>query len=148
MVEERAQALHSSTKKFEPHYRLVRVGAATKIEKASRQQRTRFLPVVHLFEETRMRWADSNLLHRKTTQEQSEGIQRYVEDEGCIKRQEEMSTSARLVVWSGGHYWSLLSTCVDCCRCGAKGLTNGISVLAPVSFDFYRQRLAKLYLAD
>jgi len=26
-------------KKFEPHYRLVRYGAATKIEKASRQQR-------------------------------------------------------------------------------------------------------------
>ena len=26
-------------KKFEPHYRLVRVGQATKIEKASRQQR-------------------------------------------------------------------------------------------------------------
>ena len=27
-------------KKFEPHYRLVRIGVATKIEKASRQQRT------------------------------------------------------------------------------------------------------------
>ena len=27
-------------KKFEPHYRLVRYGAASKIEKASRQQRT------------------------------------------------------------------------------------------------------------
>jgi hypothetical protein len=27
-------------KKFEPHYRLVRYGMATKIEKASRQQRT------------------------------------------------------------------------------------------------------------
>src|SRR5271156_1570761 len=27
-------------KKFEPHYRLVRVGVATKIEKPSRQQRT------------------------------------------------------------------------------------------------------------
>jgi hypothetical protein len=32
-------------KKFEPHYRLVRVGLATKIEKASRQQRT-FTPAV------------------------------------------------------------------------------------------------------
>ncbi len=32
-------------KKFEPHYRLVRVGLATKIEKASRQQRT-FLPTM------------------------------------------------------------------------------------------------------
>jgi hypothetical protein len=32
-------------KKFEPHYRLVRVGAAQKIEKASRQQRT-FCPTI------------------------------------------------------------------------------------------------------
>jgi hypothetical protein len=32
-------------KKFEPHYRLVRVGLATKIEKASRQQRT-FTPAM------------------------------------------------------------------------------------------------------
>lgn len=31
---------HEALKKFEPHYRLVRIGAATKIEKASRQQRT------------------------------------------------------------------------------------------------------------
>lgn len=44
---------HEALKKFEPYYRLVRMGAATKIEKASRQQRTfkptfpflsRFLP--------------------------------------------------------------------------------------------------------
>ncbi|KEQ66798.1 37S ribosomal protein S24, partial [Aureobasidium melanogenum CBS 110374] len=31
---------NEAMKKFEPHYRLVRVGMATKIEKASRQQRT------------------------------------------------------------------------------------------------------------
>src|SRR5690606_35433009 len=31
---------HEALKKFEPHYRLVRYGDATKIEKASRQQRT------------------------------------------------------------------------------------------------------------
>ncbi|MCJ1425885.1 ribosomal protein S24A [Sticta canariensis] len=30
---------HEVLKKFEPHYRLVRYGIATKIEKASRQQR-------------------------------------------------------------------------------------------------------------
>uniref|UniRef100_A0A093VJJ2 40S ribosomal protein S24 n=1 Tax=Talaromyces marneffei PM1 TaxID=1077442 RepID=A0A093VJJ2_TALMA len=30
---------HEALKKFEPHYRLVRIGAAAKIEKASRQQR-------------------------------------------------------------------------------------------------------------
>jgi hypothetical protein len=33
---------HEALKKFEPHYRLVRIGAAAKIEKASRQQRTSF----------------------------------------------------------------------------------------------------------
>lgn len=37
-------------KKFEPHFRLVRVGLATKIEKASRQQRT-FPPAVHVVHE-------------------------------------------------------------------------------------------------
>ena len=31
---------HEALKKFEPHYRLVRYGVATKVEKASRQQRT------------------------------------------------------------------------------------------------------------
>lgn len=31
-------------KKFEPNYRLVRVGAAEKVEKASRQQRTSLFP--------------------------------------------------------------------------------------------------------
>lgn len=38
-------------KKFEPHYRLVRVGLATKIEKASRQQRT-FSPELQAFDES------------------------------------------------------------------------------------------------
>ena len=35
---------HEALKKFEPHYRLVRIGAAAKIEKASRQQRTFLFP--------------------------------------------------------------------------------------------------------
>ena len=39
LVYDSAEAL----KKFEPHHRLVRIGAATKIEKASRQQRM-FIP--------------------------------------------------------------------------------------------------------
>jgi small subunit ribosomal protein S24e len=33
---------HEALKKFEPYYRLVRIGAAKKIEKASRQQRMCF----------------------------------------------------------------------------------------------------------
>jgi small subunit ribosomal protein S24e len=39
---------HEALKKFEPHYRLVRIGAANKIEKASRQQR--MLPTFSLDE--------------------------------------------------------------------------------------------------
>jgi small subunit ribosomal protein S24e len=31
---------HEALKKFEPQYRLIRIGAAAKVEKASRQQRT------------------------------------------------------------------------------------------------------------
>jgi hypothetical protein len=34
-------------KKFEPHYRLVRIGAADKIEKASRQQRASTIPLFY-----------------------------------------------------------------------------------------------------
>jgi ribosomal protein S24E len=36
-------------KKFEPNYRLVRVGLATKVERASRQQRE-WLPFLHLLD--------------------------------------------------------------------------------------------------
>jgi ribosomal protein S24E len=44
-------------KKFEPHYRLVRVGLATKIEKASRQQRTCPSAIPPVRESTRdFRW--------------------------------------------------------------------------------------------
>jgi ribosomal protein S24E len=41
-------------KKFEPHYRLVRVGVATKIEKASRQQRTFTVTIIITVEDRRM----------------------------------------------------------------------------------------------
>ena len=41
---------HEVMKKFEPRYRLVRYGAATKVEKASRQQRMwPFFPFVSLW---------------------------------------------------------------------------------------------------
>lgn len=40
---------HEIMKKFEPHYRLVRYGAATKVEKASRQQRMYHLTEWHDF---------------------------------------------------------------------------------------------------
>lgn len=60
-------------KKFEPHYRLVRIGQATKIEKASRQQRTSWQIQDHFFEQRRR----ANIcvsLCRQTAQEQVEDV--------------------------------------------------------------------------
>ena len=93
---------HEALKKFEPHYRLVRIGAAAKIEKASRQQRTFSLPnLTRVFEGTRILWADQHLMYRKATQEQSEGVPGYGEDEGCIQGQEEVSGMMYVVVVVG-----------------------------------------------
>ena len=53
-------------KKFEPHYRLVRIGQATKIEKASRQQRTFLYSMrcMHMAVEGR-----TDQMRRETTEE-------------------------------------------------------------------------------
>jgi small subunit ribosomal protein S24e len=40
---------HEAMKKFEPNHRLVRIGAGTKVEKASRQQRTFRLQRVYIY---------------------------------------------------------------------------------------------------
>jgi hypothetical protein len=99
---------HEALKKFEPYYRLVRIGAAAKIEKPSRQQRTFSLSNLTgvFFEGTRTLWADQHLVYRKATQEQSEGVPGYGEDEGCVQGQEEMSGTMCIVV--GGMRWSLV----------------------------------------
>lgn len=85
-------------KKFEPHYRLVRYGAATKIEKASRQQRT-YNPLY------KMRWevvfsdgawwstlfADCVGMDRQATQEPSQDCTGDGQGEsGGIEGQEEV----------------------------------------------------------
>ena len=85
-------------KKFEPHYRLVRYGAATKIEKASRQQRTYKFPYT-------MRWdaqfglmvwecgirADYLGMDRQATQEPSQDCAGDGQGEGGgIEGQEEV----------------------------------------------------------
>jgi hypothetical protein len=96
-------------KKFEPHYRLVRVGAAQKIEKASRQQRTCGpdthcnLVLVRLRKQARNQIVILilGLPHRETTKEQSEGIPRNSKDEGCVEGQEEMSGSIVCAVGKG-----------------------------------------------
>lgn len=76
-------------KKFEPHYRLVRVGLATKIEKASRQQRT-FPPTMQAVPIRRQRrlvdwewqWLTLLPLHRQAAQEPAEDPAGYGEGQG------------------------------------------------------------------
>jgi len=63
-------------KKFEPHYRLVRIGLANKIEKPSRQQRTSEIFTWDC------EW-DANLMDRQATQEQTEDTPGYGEGQGC-----------------------------------------------------------------
>ena len=92
-------------KKFEPHYRLVRYGAATKIEKASRQQRT-YNPPNQMRQEVAFGdgacwltlFADCVGMDRQATQEPSqdctgdgqgesggiEGQEEEVRDVGCV----------------------------------------------------------------
>jgi hypothetical protein len=70
---------HEALKKFEPHYRLVRIGAAAKIEKASRQQRTFFFLC---------RLVNRILMHnRQTTQEPFQEVPRYRQDQGSQEEQ-------------------------------------------------------------
>jgi hypothetical protein len=66
-------------KKMEPNYRLVRFGLGTKVEKASRQQRTCW--------SDSLRWSvDTNALNRQAAQEQAERVPRHSKGQG---RQEE-----------------------------------------------------------
>ena len=78
-------------KKFEPHYRLVRYGQATKIEKASRQQRTSSFVIL-----ISRGWdlTDAVLtmdLNRQAKEEPRQGVPGYGEDEGWLEGQEEVS---------------------------------------------------------
>lgn len=100
-------------KKFEPHYRLVRVGLAKKIEKASRQQRTYTPDLVYISYGTRNwvtdghkaggramsmagmdRYADSDFTHnRQAAQEPTEDPARHSEGQGCQGQEGEISDS-------------------------------------------------------
>ena len=97
---------HEVMKKFEPHYRLVRYGAATKIEKASRQQRTYNFSYV-------MRWeaqfgdvvwvggfcADCVGMDRQATQKPSQDCAGDGQGEGGgIEGQEEVRGIGRVLV--------------------------------------------------
>lgn len=86
-------------KKFEPHYRLVRVGLATKIEKASRQQRE-FVPRAVVLDDGNRRrpipsCAGNKLLmmfstNRQAAQEPTEDPPRNGEGQGCQAQEGEI----------------------------------------------------------
>jgi ribosomal protein S24E len=85
-------------KKFEPHYRLVRIGAATKIEKPSRQQR--------MFERNILvDWEveyGTNWGYRQTTQEQGEDITGNSKDQGCGEEEGQEVDGCLGGAWGGG----------------------------------------------
>jgi len=78
-------------KKFEPHYRLVRVGFASKIEKPSRQQRT-FGPV---YRQRRIYygWNSTDKIYRQATQEQTKDSPWYGKGQGCEQEEGQIDDS-------------------------------------------------------
>lgn len=79
---------HEALKKFEPHYRLVRIGAASKIEKASRQQR---MCMGNATSPLREMVLNSLLMphvsYRQNTQEPSQDRPRNRQDEDCCRQE-------------------------------------------------------------
>jgi Ribosomal protein S24e len=88
-------------KKFEPHYRLVRVGVASKIEKPSRQQRTsRITSVDH------GNCIDANMVaHRQATKEPPKDSPGYSEGQGPCQEEGEIDDSLFLVRVADGGKW-------------------------------------------
>ena len=70
-------------KKFEPHYRLVRVGFASKIEKPSRQQRTSTLQSRVAGCISGCKNDTDEVVYRQATQEQTKDSPRYGKGQGC-----------------------------------------------------------------
>lgn len=96
-------------KKFEPQYRLIRVGMATKPERASRQQR---MSLYGLAENTR--YASEMLTYynyRQATQEPTEDSAGYRKGQGCQGEEGEIDDGLLRVFWSlrsgFGSAWAL-----------------------------------------
>ena len=80
-------------KKFEPHYRLVRVGLASKIEKPSRQQRTS--KNTFIWDVKR----DANMMDRQATQEQTEDAPGNGEGQGCQEEEGLIDAPSFFCTW-------------------------------------------------
>lgn len=101
-------------KKFEPHYRLVRVGFADKIEKPSRQQRTST-------QAAHPRAYDYGIVtdiveYRQATQEQTKDSPGYGQGQGCKQEEGVKKRLASWFVWkmeASGVCWYLgMGICV------------------------------------
>jgi small subunit ribosomal protein S24e len=106
---------HEALKKFEPHYRLVRIGAATKIEKASRQQRTFSLSLQfgQEFEGTRALCADQKFDVQESnarTERRSSGVLRRRRVQPRTRRRNERH-------------------CICCCRGAGVGMWWPLAVV-------------------
>lgn len=92
---------HEALKKFEPHYRLVRIGAASKIEKPSRQQRTCGDAMVL----GTVTWIDADVvsINRQATQEPCQDASGYRKGQGCgeEERQEINGCCVVALEWMG-----------------------------------------------
>lgn len=114
-------------KKFEPHYRLVRYGQATKIEKPSRQQRTSHTIEIdrrrgEVMEKASGERRNSTLTrwNRQAAQEQGEGVPWYREEDWWRRQEEEIDDS-----FFSRYFW-LTRLCaaflygLDACMTGGK----------------------------
>jgi small subunit ribosomal protein S24e len=79
-------------KKFEPHYRLVRYGQASKIEKPSRQQRTFITGEEHWISHACNRGWYTNNQNRQAAQEQGQGVP-WCRQEDRWRQEEEIDDS-------------------------------------------------------
>jgi small subunit ribosomal protein S24e len=115
-------------KKFEPHYRLVRYGQATKIEKPSRQQRT-FSHWRRALEDEQG-YRDNVLTHgnRQAAQEQGQGVP-WCQQEGRRQEEEQIDDSIPL------RYFLLMRLCAaflygfNACMTGGKSETRTAFVM-------------------
>lgn len=122
---------NEAMKKFEPHYRLVRYGQATKIEKPSRQQRTSHTIEIdrrrgEVMEKASGERRNSTLTrwNRQAAQEQGEGVPWYREEDRWRRQEEEIDDSI-----SSRYFWVMrlcaafhygFDTCMTGCKSKAR----------------------------
>lgn len=121
-------------KKFEPRYRLVRYGVASKIEKASRQQRMytllRLLCWGRRYESLEgCRSIQADVCNRQATKEPSQDCERHGKGEGGFERQEEIESLPVCLVWVGDSASENISLYLSRISQGAHGHDIAFKIL-------------------